>query len=77
MAKTRSNARKKAPVKSSRPPGKPAASELPKEVEEHFAAGVLTRGEAVPAPAGGGGLPPGTTHTTDGKTIKRRRFSVL
>jgi hypothetical protein len=57
-----------------------------KRAAEHFAAGILTRGEAVPEPSPGQDLPPGATHTFDPKaakdgvprpgSLRRRRFSL-
>jgi hypothetical protein len=55
--------------------------------KEHFTAGLLTRGEAVPEPPPGRDLPPGATHTfepgaaKDGavptaSALRRRRFSL-
>jgi len=61
---------------------------MPKRVREHFAEGLLRRGEAVPEPPPGTELPPGATHTFDPDAVKdgsappagglrRRRFSLL
>ncbi len=58
-----------------------------KREAEHFARGLLTRGEAVPEPPPGQDLPPGATHTFDPEAVKkgevpgagalrRRRFSL-
>ncbi len=55
--------------------------------EQHFARGLLTRGEAVPEPPAGQGLPPGATHTFEpdaakegeappAGALRRRRFSL-
>lgn len=63
----------------------PKAPELTQEVKEHFAEGLLTRGEAVPEPPAGAELPPGATHTyapeegevPSPKAIRRRRFSLI
>ncbi|MFI5181444.1 MAG: hypothetical protein ACHQPI_08650 [Thermoanaerobaculia bacterium] len=80
MAKA--GARKKAAAKRRTRAAKPAERE-----EQHFAKGLLTRGEAVPEPPPGRDLPPGATHTferdaaKDGavppaSALRRRRFSL-
>jgi hypothetical protein len=72
-----------------RVPQKPATKRKAarkKRAADHFAAGLLTRGEAVPEPSPGQDLPPGATHTFDPKAakdgvppagaVRRRRFSL-
>ena len=74
--------------KKAAPTRKTAAKTAAKTCEkEHFAQGLLTRGEAVPEPPPGRDLPPGATHTFDQDAVKtgdvpspgalrRRRFSL-
>ena len=66
-------------AKNQPPAAKDAASD---KAREQFDSGVISRGEAAPADAGGR-LPPGATHEitgydSEGKPIlKRRRFSTF